>query len=473
MPSIDDSRPATDAVTVRRLRRVMAVFTGLLVGVTAPLWTPGGEFPDIPWFDAAAAIPLRLDWLFLAALVILLAMQFVRLPANRRWPRFVQAALLVTALLLLPTDQHRLQPWVWQMTVAAVVIGLSTSDRVTLACLRWFVVSIYFWSAVSKLDWAFVEGRGQWLLEGLAAAVGLSPAMWPEGTRLALAGMFPLGELAAALMLSWPRTQRVGLGLALVMHVLLLMTLGPWGKQQYPAVLVWNGYFIVQAVLLFGGAGRSPIGENDREGERGDRAKPQTWGGEAGMVRTTAAKLLTASVCLLPALSPWGYWDHWPSWAVYSERPAVVQMLVGTADVQRLPATLRPFVGPPEPLSDWRPVNLDRWSFATCWCPMYPQQRYRLAVISSLAADCHLRLRVIIKSPPNRWTGGRKVDERLVGSHSEEGENRRLTGAGGGGWGAFVHRDNSRRGFASSGRTTGRCDSPRSVNLTTGPVKTF
>ncbi len=463
MPPIDDSRPATDAVTVRRLRWVMAVFTGLLVGVTAPLWMPGGEFPDIPWFDAAAAIPPRLDWLFLAALVILLAMQFFRLPTNRRWPLLLQAALMVVALLLLPTDQHRLQPWVWQMTVAAVVIGLSANDRVTLTCLRWFVVSIYFWSAVSKLDWAFVAGRGQWLLKGLAAAVGLSPSMWPRETRMVLAGMFPLGELAAAAALSWPRTRRVGLGLAIVMHALLLLTLGPWGKQQFPGVLVWNGFFIVQAVLLFGGSGRLLVSEKGRE-EPGP-AKPQAWG-----ARTRAAAIVTTIVCLLPALSPWGYWDHWPSWAVYSERPAVVQMLVGTADVQRLPATLRPFVGPPEPLSDWRPVNLDRWSFATCWCPMYPQQRYRLAVISSLTTDRHLSPRVIIKGPPNRWTGKRDVSEWFAGRPDGDGEFPETTA---GGWGTFVRKTNGTHGFAAPGRTTGRRRNPRSVSLTTGAVETF
>ncbi|MGD9857592.1 MAG: MauE/DoxX family redox-associated membrane protein [Planctomycetaceae bacterium] len=393
---------AVDRMTVRRLRQVMALFMGLLVWTTRPLWTPGGEFPDIPWFNWGGAIPERLDWLFLMSLSALLILQLIRLPAGRRWPRVLQAALLGGSLMFLPADQHRLQPWVWQMTVGAAVIGISSDERITMKCLRLFTVSIYFWSAVSKIDWAFLEGRGQWLLDGLSNSIGLQREQWSDETRLLLAAALPVGELAVAASLVWPRTRRIGLGMALVMHALLLMALGPWGHRQLPGVLVWNVYFIVQNMLLFGRRGRVCEAEGDVELVRS--ADP----------RALLAKLLTGTICLAPALSPWGYWDHWPSWAVYSERPAVVQMFVDSAHAARLPATLQPFVGPPEPLTEWRPVNLDAWSFTTCRCPVYPQLRYRLALISILADRCRLTARIVINGPPNRWTGARVESERMI-----------------------------------------------------------
>ena len=88
-------------------------------------------------------------------------------------------------------------------------------------------------------------------------------------------------------------------------------------------------------------------------------------------------------------------------------RPAAVRMLVHESDVDQLPASLQPHVGAAAPLSEWRPVNLDGWSFATCWCPMYPQERYRLAVIDALADQARLEPRVEIRSTPDRWTGRR------------------------------------------------------------------
>lgn len=397
MDSTARSASTHESVTVRRLRRIMAGSTALLVGATWPLWKPGGEFPRIPWFSWAVGWPPQLDWVFLVALGTLLVWQFLPRSSGFRWGTRCQCVLLCGALMLLPTDQHRLQPWVWQMTVMAIVIGLSSYELWTIRCLRGITVSIYFWSAVSKLDWAFLFGRGQWLLEGLASAARLSPDLWSENSRLVLAAMFPVGELFVAAALLWPRLRRGGLSAAILMHALLLLALGPFGHQQLPGVLIWNGYFIFQNILLFGR--RASLDGAESEG-RGIRQTE---------IRTQIACAFTAVVVLLPALSPWGYWDHWPSWAVYAERPAVVQMAVKEADVPRLPPSLQPFVGPPEPLSDWRPVNLDAWSFDVCRCPMYPQKRYRLAVIAALAVDLRTPPRIIIHGPPDRWTGKREV----------------------------------------------------------------
>ncbi|MBX3439572.1 MAG: hypothetical protein KF861_18940, partial [Planctomycetaceae bacterium] len=364
--------------------------------------------------------------LFLVALGGLIGLQFLKPPTDGGRRALLTTTLFVASLLLLPTDQQRLQPWVWQMVVAAVVIGAATSDRVALVCLRWFTVSIYFWSAVSKLDWAFIEGRGQWLLEGLAAGLGLPYEMWRDETRLFLAALLPLGELTVALCLLPHRTRRIGLALAIAMHSLLILALGPWGHGQLPAVLLWNVYFVVQNVLLFG-RNRETVAANGDvrpmnvlpSGDRGEALNVQSasTSGASGLrdqraagspVRAEFTVLFTLLVCLLPSVSLWGYWDHWPSWAVYSERPDIVRLSIVENDIERIPVTLQPFVGPAEPLSDWRAVNLDAWSFATRRCPMYPQLRFRLAVIDWLTRTCGVPAQVRAFGPPNRWTGKRK-----------------------------------------------------------------
>ena len=161
--TFDDS---PEARTVRRLRRVMAVFTGLLVASTWPLWTPGTEFPDIPWFDWAVDWPPEdWDWLWLGSLGGLMAVQFVPLPNGPRWPMLLKGSLFAGAVMLLPTDQHRLQPWAWQMLLGTILIAASLTDRAALRHVRVLTISIYFWSAVSKLDWAFIESHGQVLLD--------------------------------------------------------------------------------------------------------------------------------------------------------------------------------------------------------------------------------------------------------------------------------------------------------------------
>ena len=85
-------------------------------------------------------------------------------------------------------------------------------------------------------------------------------------------------------------------------------------------------------------------------------------------------------------------------------------------EIALLPTSLQPHIGPPDPLSDWRPISIDQWSFAQRRCPTYPQGRYRLAVARHLESTSGVDLRVVEQSTPDRWTGDRltRVIENLA-----------------------------------------------------------
>lgn len=419
-------------VRVHQLRQTPAFFAAALIVATRPLWWVDEAYPQIPWFGFARHWPLWVDRLSLGVTAILLTTAFVprekgsdRLLKNvghairARWkraPRISQAAatrwLWLGPALLILSDQHRLQPWAWQMVWTAALLA-AADKRLALTCVRAFIISIYFWSAISKLDAAFLTGRGVWMLDGLLGSVGLSTAMWTDAHRFYAAAAFPLGELLVAALLSFRRTRRLGVIGSAGMHGLLLLALGPWGHDQKWGVLLWNIYFIVQNLLLF-----SPV----------SAASPSSQPAEVGTIARSREAVSTrgavaASVLLiaLPGLEPFGLFDHWPAWSVYSARPAMVPIYVREHRLGDLPPSLRPFVGPPAPLTDWRPINLDAWSFAVRHCPPYPQLRYRLAVARSLAERGRLGpdIRVVILSPPDRWTGERTREE-LVGQAAIE-----------------------------------------------------
>jgi hypothetical protein len=180
------------------------------------------------------------------------------------------------------------------------------------------------------------------------------------------------------------------------MHVLLLLALGPLGLGHKPAVLIWNVYFILQNFVLFRG-GRAP------------RAVPTP----APDLRLPVFNGLATAIVLLviaaPLLEPFGWFDHWPAWAVYSSRPAIVTVSINNARVAELPASARAHVGPPGPLSDWRLLNIDAWSYSALHCPVYPQERFRLSVARAVAEEAHLGddIRVVVHSPADRRGGGR------------------------------------------------------------------
>lgn len=397
-------RPSAEELVVIRLKWLMFLFTGLLVTATGPLWLPRAPFPAIPWFEYWTTFPrIAGDVSVAGNLLIFLLLQLIKI--RRTWlRRCLNGYFATTGVVYLLLDQHRMQPWVCQMLMLSTILTLSDA-RTGIRCARLLTISIYVHSALSKFDMAFLDSHGQWLLEGLATSIGVSTELWSETTRMVLAGLFPVGELLTALLLLWPRARRIGLWFAIVMHVILLLTLGPLGHGHHYGVLIWNVYFILMDLLIF-----RRIAPDDDSAVEVNTSPQSHW------IPTGPAKLdnsvtqgLTAIFVLLPCLSWWNSWDHWTSWAVYSSRPAIVEVYIPEDDIQRLPTTLQPFVGAPLPLSDMCPVNLDAWSFETQWCPMYPQERYRLAIAFALA-DRHQieKMRVIIRSSPNRWTGNRQ-----------------------------------------------------------------
>jgi hypothetical protein len=377
---------------VTRLRRLVALFAAVLIVAMWRLWTPQVEFPQVPFLEGLCRVPVWCDWLALSGIAIGLLLSMVGGDA-RKLPRAGLAlftACLAASILL---DQHRLQPWAYQFLIAGAVLSL-TPTAYGLRLLRLLVVSIYIWSAVSKIDAAFLESHGQLLLHGLLRSTGIDAELWSDTARRSAAATFPVGELCVALLLAVRRTRPWGLAASIVMHALLLWTLGPWGLGHKPGVLIWNVCFIVQNVLLF---------------RRTSSPEPPTLAGGGATYRAAAASILVALAAVMPLLESTGWWDHWPSWAVYSSRPETLTMLVREARLDDLPPTLRTCVGAPEPLTDWHPVSIDAWSFDLLQCPVYPQERYRLAVIGAIAEEAGLGddLRVRVESSPERRTGER------------------------------------------------------------------
>ena len=287
--------------------------------------------------------------------------------------------------LLFLRDQHWLQPWAWQAFLLLLIEA--TFPRDAAVWQRRLAVSAYAFSAASKLDAAFADHLG-WLLvvDGLAPAAGLDAAFWSEAMVRAMAWTLPAFELAAAAILVW--RPRWGLAAATAMHAGLLLTLGPWGLNHHPGVLIWNGFFLVHVWVLFLPASRgrqSPEGvkgENASNKRGGDVASEPNAASEAGPLRglTSPARLAAWTVLLLPALEPFSLYDHWPAWSVYSNRPAVVRLEVGGLP----PVRGVNWVGRDNPVADTQILSLSGWSFETWRTPCYPQERFQLAVAAAL-----------------------------------------------------------------------------------------
>lgn len=194
--------------------------------------------------------PAIVDW---AALVLVLAGLIGMLFSKSRLGlQIASSTFALSGIGLVLLDQHRLQPWTYQFLVFAVLTAFS-KPRMTLFWMCWIVISIYLFSAISKFDYQFTHTVGDQMLSTLVSFGGWDSAIWTAETRSRLITSFPVGELLVGLGLAIPQTRKAAIPLAILLHVTLLLMLGPLGMGHRPGVLIWNLFFIVQTVLLFGG----------------------------------------------------------------------------------------------------------------------------------------------------------------------------------------------------------------------------
>ena len=364
------------------LTRWLAVGLLALVAATWKLWTPQAVFPQVPLIRAACDWPGWLDWGCLAVLVAsALTMLFV---ARRGWlGRGSCLGLAVSLTGFFVLDQHRLQPWAWQFFLLAVLLSLA-DDETARRGWRWLVIGIYFWSAVSKLDYAFCHEQGPALLAGLRRAMGLRgmPNPWTEALDVVGSVGIALSELGVAVLLAWPRARWLGLWGATIMHVALLAALGPLGLNHSLGVLLWNVFFLVQNWLLF----PATAADWSFAGESFIVQFSQWWRDLVTWPTSRTNRLALGTILTAmtwPVLEPLGYCDHWLAWAVYSSRAETVQISTNMFDTGRGPDPNWRRLGLEERLS-LNSLRIGEWSLATLGVPVYPNERFQLGVASAV-----------------------------------------------------------------------------------------
>jgi hypothetical protein len=394
------NQPSDSQFRVVLLRRTMAAFGLALVALTWRLWTPQTVFPQVPFIQAAIIVPAAFQWVGLAAM---LAGLFAALAARptRRMAAIGLLLFAASTLGMAILDQHRLQPWAYQFSLIAVVLAL-TAPSAAIPLLRLLIVGFYFHSGLTKCDVTFLHALGQQFLAALAGVAGLSVDPWSQQAKMLGAALFPAGEMLVAVGLVFTVTRRAALVGAVVMHLLLLAILGPWGLDHKPGVLVWNAYFIVQDIVLFIPSMRL------RALPTVDQATPM----ERPRAPWALAALVWAAV-LLPFLAPTCWFDLWPSWGLYASNAEHTTLFVHRLARDSLPRDLQPFLeGDADPEVPWLAFRIDRWSLDTLAAPLYPQNRFQLGVAEALVTRYQLshRARVVRFELADRFNGARALD---------------------------------------------------------------
>ncbi len=383
-------------VHYRRWRQIQIVWSlsvCVLLAATWRLWAAQEVFPQVPLIGGIASFPPIVHWIaFVLLIVTALAVMVIRYPNS--YQRLVLRSFLVVALVAVVLDQHRLQPWFYQAILFALAMSCFSPTR-AVSLLRAILVSIYIFSALGKLDYQFLHTVGPQFVAAGGQLLGISIADWPAWLTVLLSILFPVVELVGGVGLLIKRFRRVAIILLVIMHVGLLLVLGPLGLNHRPGVLLWNVSFIFQVVLLFGQQATADASATIEKNQDSPR-----------LVRF---RYLFVILLLLPLLEPWGWLDHWLSWGLYSPRNSRVTIEIYQLPGERLPTEIEPYVRSSRLRDGMVELRMDQWSLKGIQVPIYPQARFQLGVAAAVIKEAKLQAFVItVQSMSGRFSGDRK-----------------------------------------------------------------
>jgi hypothetical protein len=328
----------------------ISVILGLLAGfaLSPKLWLSSRLYPLTPVWSFISAPSSPIDYIIFFVLIALLIVVSVA-----PWRGFVIAVFILLALVALQ-DQSRWQPWFYQYVAMLLAIALAgqkrQADALNTCCL--IVATTYIWSGVAKLNPGFTNDTFPWLVEPFISAWP-APAQW---LARHLAFVAPLIECGLGFGLLIRRCRSAALFCAAVMHLFILVAIGPLGHNFNAVVWPWNLAMIAFLLILFFRRGEEPA------------PRDIIWGG--GFVFQKVALILFG---VMPALSFVNLWDHYLSSALYSGNRSSGVVYVSDDVFDRLPDSIEEHVY--EDGSNRNGLNINDWSLGEMNVPSYPELR--------------------------------------------------------------------------------------------------
>ncbi|WP_295673974.1 hypothetical protein [uncultured Mucilaginibacter sp.] len=331
----------------------------LIVRVTCFCWLPvkllgwrmfttSRLFPTAPVFEFTGHFPPAIH-IALFSLSILFLLALLIAPKNK----IFLTGLLLAELLSCLLDQNRIQPWdyLYMFTLFIFIVNAGNQKLATIA-FAFILASTYFYSGLGKLNEGFLQTIWSKMILHLFLRI---PTKTTQQGLLFYAGLCAgFFELTAGLGLLFIRTRKISAGLLILMHLFILIFLGPFGLRYNRIVWPWNIAMILYLYLIF------------LKSEKTDLP----------FIYLLSGRNVLVLICwgILPALNMAGYWDNYLSSAMYSGK--LPQMLICVKDTSKCPG-LRRFYRP-----DYRhlcngcnTIDLGYWALSETNVAPYPEIR--------------------------------------------------------------------------------------------------
>lgn len=194
-------------------------------------------------------------------------------------------------------DQNRLQPYDYLYFTIIFIVLINKNNKTSISVIVTFILAAtYFYSGLGKLNPGFLEEG--WTKLILRSFFKISEASaerrWFQLTGYSIG----IAELIAGCTLLFAKTRTLTIWFLMLMHLFILLMLGPFGIRYNMVVWPWNVAMIFYLITILYNNNSLPF------------SLPVIFSGWN--------KLIFLAWGILPFLNLFGYWDNYLSSGMYS-----------------------------------------------------------------------------------------------------------------------------------------------------------
>lgn len=351
------------------------VLIGLLVSVLLSynLWAGQRWFPKAPLFWEYDVIKSPYDYI---QLLILLALIVINIISRNKYFLFF---LVLFSVYLCADDQNRLQPWFFNYILILLVL-LFYRQRVDapnnytsiFISLQLLVALIYIYSGLQKINSHFIDDTYSWIIEPLNSILSNRQMT----LLLRLGHSVPVIEILLGLGLLIKPTRYITLPLIIMMHVIILILLGPMGKSYNSVIWPWNLTMIALNLVLYGNVERERFFD------------------VAILFRGVSFYIVITFMLIFPFFSFQNKYDSYLSSSLYSGNTHNCKIILSDKAYQALPYYIQNFA---TTNANYNMLNLKRWCMTELNAPCIPEKRqfenvqqYLIVITNSSEQDVKL-----------------------------------------------------------------------------------
>lgn len=219
----------------------------LLCFSTYKIFLSTRSFPLCPVFEWLPSLPTSLN--LLIAIVIVCLITFNKYFTKRH---LLYLSIMISMSLLILFDVNRLSPFIHTYTCFFFVFALYhlkvLNYKTTILLCQLILVGIYIATGVHKINPYFIENIFKWWL------APFKELMSESAYNIFLSTGWLVGyiEVAAGLFLLFTKTRKLGLWLAVVTHVIILISYSPPVRGlMFVGLIIYNISLIWIVIFLF------------------------------------------------------------------------------------------------------------------------------------------------------------------------------------------------------------------------------